>query len=180
MSRVGKEPIKIPAGVKVHISESEVKLEGSNGKLMFPLPPHVKVKQEGDLLTVERDSDEKEARSMHGMSRSIISNMVHGVSTGFTRELDITGVGYRAAVKGDILNLTLGFSHPIDYKLPVGVSAKVDKNTHLILTGADKETLGLVAAQIRGFRPPEPYQGKGVRYSDERIVRKQGKSAGAK
>jgi len=180
MSRVGKMPIKVESGVKVQIAGQAIKTEGPKGKLSFDLPEGVKVRMDGDQIVVEKVPGADNAAALFGTIRSVIANMVHGVSQGFTRELDINGVGYRAAVKGQTLSLTLGFSHPIDFELPQGVSARVDKNTHLVLTGADKVVLGMVAAKIRGFRKPEPYQGKGVKYTEERIIRKQGKSAGAK
>jgi len=181
MSRVGKVPVKVLPGVKVDIKDGLFKAEGPKGKLSHKLPDGVSVKIENGLITVSRAGDnEKRAASLHGVIRTQISNMVHGVATGFSKELDIVGVGYRAAVKGQTLSLTVGYSHQIDYPLPQGIAAKVDNNTHLTLTGADKILVGMVAAKIRGFRAPEPYQGKGIKYTDERIIRKQGKAAGAK
>ena len=181
MSRVGKVPIKVPAGVKVEVKGSDVKVEGPKGKLSQAIPNGIAVKVESGQILVSADKKvNPNAGSLQGVTRTLISNMVQGCGTGFTRELEIVGVGYRAAVKGDTLSMTLGYSHPVDYKLPAGITAKVDANTKLILSGADKMLLGLVAAKIRAFKEPEPYQGKGVRYSNERIIRKQGKAAGAK
>jgi len=181
MSRVGKAPVRIAQGVKVEVKEGLVRVEGPKGKLSQKVPHGITVKVEGGQVMVNRDDAAVEnAGALHGLTRTLIQNMVHGVSTGFTRELDIVGVGYRAATKGSTLNLTLGYSHPIDYELPAGVAAKVENNTHLVLTSADKILLGMVAAKIRSFKAPEPYQGKGIKYSDEHIIRKQGKAAGAK
>lgn len=182
MSRVGKAPVKVLSGVKVQIQGRQVHIEGPKGKLSHTLPEEgVTVKLEADQLQVlPEESAGKRAGALQGVTRTVLDNMVKGVHTGFKKELDVVGVGYRAAVKGEILNLTLGFSHPIDYSLPTGITAKVEKNTHIVLEGADKVLLGRVAAEIRDFRPPEPYQGKGVKYSDERIIRKAGKAAGSK
>ena len=181
MSRVGKMPVKVPSGVKVDIKDGLIKVEGPKGKLSFKLASGVLAKLEGGAITVTRDEKASpKAPALHGMTRTMISNMVHGVSTGFTRELDIVGVGYRAAVKGDTLSMTLGYSHPVDYKMPAGITAKVENNTRVVVSGADKVLVGMVASKIRGFKPPEPYQGKGVKYVDEHIIRKQGKAAGAK
>jgi large subunit ribosomal protein L6 len=181
MSRVGKAPIKIQQGVKVDIKDALVKVEGPKGKLSHTLPRGVAAKVENGSVVVTRDEKiAPNAPALHGLTRTLIHNMVHGVHTGFTRELDVVGVGYRAAVKGTTLTLTVGYSHPIDYQLPTGVTAKVDNNTHIVLNGADKMLVGMVAAKIRSFKEPEPYQGKGIKYSDEHIVRKQGKAAGAK
>jgi large subunit ribosomal protein L6 len=181
MSRVGKAPVRIAQGVKVEVKDGGVRVEGPKGKLSHKVPAGITVKVEGGQIFVSRDEKAADnAAALHGLTRTLIQNMVHGVSTGFTRELDIVGVGYRAATKGNTLNLTLGYSHPIDYELPAGVTAKVENNTHLVLNGADKILVGMVAAKIRSFKQPEPYQGKGIKYSDEHIIRKQGKAAGAK
>lgn len=180
MSRVGKQPIKVPAGVKVEIKGSNVRVEGPKGKLSHQLPEGVAIKLESGVLTVSAVTSVPNSGALHGLTRTLISNMVHGVSQGFTRELEIVGVGYRAATKGAVLNLTLGYSHPIDYKLPEGIQAKVDANTKITVSGPDKMLVGLVAAKIRSFKEPEPYQGKGIKYADEVIIRKQGKAAGAK
>jgi len=181
MSRVGKVPVKVLQGVKVDVKDRVIKVEGPKGKLSHELPRGVNAKVEGGSIVVSRDeAASNDASALHGLTRTLVHNMVHGVHTGFTRELDIVGVGYRAAVKGTTLSLTLGYSHPIDYQLPVGIAAKVDNNTHITLSGADKMLVGMVAAKVRSFKEPEPYQGKGVKYSDEVIIRKQGKAAGAK
>ena len=180
MSRVGKQPIKLPTGVKFDIKDSTVKVEGPKGKLSHKIPSNVLVKVENGTIQVAIAEDAPEARPLHGLTRTLIHNMVHGVSQGFTRELEIVGVGYRAQTKGNVLNMTLGYSHPVDYKLPDGIQAKVDGNTKVTVSGADKMLVGLVAAKIRSFKAPEPYQGKGIKYSDEVIIRKQGKAAGAK
>lgn len=181
MSRVGKLPIKIQQGVKVEIKDGVVKVEGKLGKLSQALPRGVTAKVDKDVILVERNEKiSNKAPALHGLMRTLIYNMVHGVSVGFTKELDIVGVGYRASTKGQVLTLNLGYSHPIDYTLPQGVTAKVEGNTHLVVTGADKMLVGMVAAKIRSFKKPEPYQGKGVKYTNEHIIRKQGKAAGAK
>ena len=180
MSRIGKKPIAIPSGVKVAIANGQVKVEGPKGKLSFTPHTLVKVALEGDTIIVSRPDDERTSRSLHGLTRTLVQNMVTGAATGFTRELDITGVGYRAEVKGKELHMTLGFSHPIVYKLPEGVTAAVtdDKKTHIVLTAANKELLGESAAKIRSFRPvnKDPYGLKGVRYSTEKPLKKEGKS----
>jgi large subunit ribosomal protein L6 len=180
MSRVGKAPIKVLQGVKVEIKGSDVKVEGPKGKLAHKLPRGVQVKVENGQILVTRDETVPNAAALHGLTRTLISNMVHGCHTGFQRELDIVGTGYRAAAKGSTLSLTLGYSHPVDYALPAGITAKVENNTRIVLNGADKVLVGMVAAKIRSFREPEPYQGKGIKYAGEHIVRKQGKAAGAK
>jgi large subunit ribosomal protein L6 len=181
MSRVGKVPVKIPSGVKVDIKDGLVKVEGPKGKLSHKVPRGVTAKiADGSILVTRDEEIANNASALQGLTRTLIHNMVHGASVGFTKELDIVGVGYRAAVKGTTLSMTLGFSHPVDFQLPAGITAKVENNTHLVVSGFDKELLGLVAAKIRGFKPPEPYQGKGIKYTDEKIVRKQGKAAGAK
>jgi large subunit ribosomal protein L6 len=176
MSRVGKAPIKLASGVKVDLKGQVLKVEGPKGKLDFNLPEGVVVKVEGQEVKVSK-GEEQETTALQGVVRTQIQNMVTGVSTGFTRELDIVGVGYRAATKGDVLSLTVGFSHPVDFKLPTGIAAKVEGNTHIVLTGSDKMLIGMVADKIRGIRPPEPYQGKGIRYTNEHIIRKAGKAA---
>jgi large subunit ribosomal protein L6 len=181
MSRVGKVPVKILQGVKVEIKGGTIKVEGPKGKLSHELPRGVVVKVQDGAIIVDRDEAvSKKAAALHGLTRTLIHNMVQGAHVGFTRELDIVGVGYRAAVKGTSLTLSVGYSHPVEYKLPVGIAAKVENNTHVVLTGADKMLIGMVASKIRSFREPEPYQGKGIKYTEERIIRKQGKAAGAK
>lgn len=181
MSRVGKLPVKILQGVKVEIKDGVVKVEGPKGKLHHHLPRGVSAKVEAGAVLVDRNDEiVNNAAALHGLTRTLIFNMVQGAHTGFTRELDVVGVGYRAAVKGDVLTLTVGYSHPVDYKLPAGITAKVEANTKISVFGADKMLVGLVAAKIRSFKEPEPYQGKGIKYSNEVIIRKQGKAAGAK
>ncbi len=175
MSRVGKKPIPLPSGVKIQMAEGELKVEGPKGKLSVPVPAGVTVENNSGTLEVKRSGDEYAA--VHGLTRALLFNAVTGVSAGFTRELDIVGIGYRADVKGDVVVFTVGYSHPIEFLLPAGVQCKIDKQTHLVLTGHDKQVLGQVAANIRMLRPPEPYKGKGVKYSDETIIRKEAKKA---
>lgn len=178
MSRVGKKPIPLPKGVKVNVG-SEILVEGPKGKQTVPLPRGIQVKQADGHLELVRESDDLAA--LHGLTRALTANAVQGVSTGFTRELDIVGIGFRAEAKANIVTFILGYSHPIDFLLPGGVECKVDKNTHLVLTGADKQVLGQVAAKMRGLRPPDPYKNKGVRYTGEALRKKVGKTgAGGK
>jgi len=177
MSRIGRLPVKIPAGVKVHVADRDVRVEGPKGKLARRIDPEVTVAVDGDRVSVTRRGDSRRARSVHGLARVLIDNMVQGVSKGFSRVLEINGVGYRAEARGNVLFLTLGYSHPIAYQLPAGVSAKVERQVVVTLEGADRELLGQVAAGIRELRPPEPYKAKGVKYTEERIRRKAGKAA---
>lgn len=178
MSRVGKKPIPLPSGVKIKV-DGNLKVEGPKGKLEVPIPPGVTIRQENGTLELVRDGDEFAA--VHGLTRALAAAAVQGVSTGFTREMDITGVGYRADIKGKIATFTLGYSHPIEVMLPEGVDMKVDKQTHLVLTGSDKQMVGQVAANIRALRPPDPYKNKGVRYTGEVLRKKVGKTgAGGK
>ncbi|MCM2265115.1 MAG: 50S ribosomal protein L6 [Desulfuromonadales bacterium] len=178
MSRIGKKPIIIPAGVKVALNGQTVKVEGPKGRLERVLHDQVDVKLEADQITVN-PRNPKDGSSLQGLTRTLVANMVDGVTKGFSRGLEINGVGYRAELKGTTLNLALGYSHPVEYPLPAGVSAEVEKQTKITVTGIDKELVGATAAKIRSFRPPEPYKGKGIKYADERILRKAGK-AGAK
>jgi large subunit ribosomal protein L6 len=181
MSRVGKVPVKIQQGVKVEIKDSLVKVEGPKGKLTHTLPRGIGAKVDnGQILITKDDKIINNGSALQGLTRTLVNNMVHGAHVGFTKELDIVGVGYRAAVKGQQLTMTLGYSHPVEYTLPAGISGKVENNTRVVVTGADKILVGMVAAKIRSFKEPEPYQGKGVKYVDEHIIRKQGKAAGAK
>ncbi len=180
MSRVGKQPIKIPSGVKVDVKNRLVNVEGPKGKLKHELPAGVAIVMESGVMKITRDDAHEGASALHGLTRTLVHNMVHGVSQGFSRELEVVGVGYRAATKGNVLTLTVGYSHPVDYKLPDGIQAKVDANTKITIAGADKMLVGMVAAKVRSFKPPEPYQGKGIKYANEVIARKQGKAAGAK
>jgi len=178
MSRVGKKPIPLPAGVKVTIGE-QLGVEGPKGKLVVPIPQGVRIEKNDSTLEIKRDNDSFAA--LHGLTRALTFNAVTGVSTGFTRELDIVGIGYRAEVKERVVNFVLGYSHPIEFLLPAGVDAKVEKNTHLVLTSIDKQALGQVAANIRSLRPPEPYKQKGIRYTGEVVRKKVGKTgAGGK
>jgi large subunit ribosomal protein L6 len=176
MSRVGKKPIPLPNGVKIAIG-SEMLVEGPKGKLHVPIPAGIQVRQADGTLEILRDSDQRAA--LHGLTRALAAAAVQGVSTGFIRELDITGTGYRADVKGKIATFTLGYSHPIELLLPDGVELKIDKQTHLVLSGYDKQMVGQVAANIRSLRPPDPYKNKGVRYTGELLRKKAGKTAGA-
>lgn len=179
MSRIGKKIITLPAGVKVSSKDGAVHVEGPKGKLDGILPAGVKVKVEGQTVTVELVSQERTAGAFHGLARALLANMVEGVTNTFSKSLEINGVGYRAEVKGQALNLTLGFSHPVVFQLPKGVTAEVDKQTKILLRSVDKQLVGQVAAEIRAIKPPEPYQGKGIKYANEVIRRKEGK-AGAK
>jgi large subunit ribosomal protein L6 len=178
MSRVGKKPIPVPNGVKISVGD-QLQVEGPKGKLTVPIPNGVQVRQNDGHLEVVRDSDKFAA--LHGLTRALAANAVLGVSTGFTRKLDIVGIGYRADVKGRIATFTLGYSHPIEVFLPEGVDMRVDKQTHLVLTGYDRQLVGQVAANIRALRPPDPYKNKGVRYTGEELRKKVGKTgAGGK
>ncbi len=178
MSRVGKKPIPVPSSVKVQIGD-RLKVQGPKGTLEVPIPEGIRAQQNvaqsgGGTLEILRDSDAHAA--LHGLTRALAANAVQGVSTGFTRELDIVGIGYRADVKGKVATFTLGYSHPIEVLLPDGVELKIDKQTHLVLTGYDKQMLGQVAANIRALRKPDPYKNKGVRYMGEALKKKVGKS----
>ena len=178
MSVVGKKPIPVPNGVKINIGE-RLEIQGPKGKLTVPIPSGVRFEQNNGVLNVVRERDEHAA--LHGLTRALAFNAVHGVSTGWTRELDIVGTGYRADVKGKVATFTLGYSHPIEFILPDGVDLKVDKQTHLVLSGYNREEVGHVAAQIRALRPPDPYKNKGVRYTGEVLRKKAGKTgAGGK
>src|SRR5438552_602879 len=173
MSRIGKKPITLPSGVKVVVGD-QLEVTGPKGKLTVPIPAGISFEQTADRLDVKRASDDHAA--LHGLTRALAANAVQGVSTGFTRELDIVGIGYRADVKGKIATFTLGYSHPIEVLLPDGVDMKIDKQTHLVLTGHDRQLLGQVAANIRALRKPDPYKNKGVRYTGEALRKKVGKT----
>jgi large subunit ribosomal protein L6 len=178
MSRIGRSPITVPSSVTVDIAGSTVTVKGPQGTLVRELPEAMTIRQEGDTLLVERPSDEREHRSLHGLTRSLVANMVTGVTDGFVKELEIVGVGYRAQAKGpSSLELALGFSHPVSFDAPEGVTFEVPAPTKIIIKGTDKEKVGQVAANIRKIRKPEPYKGKGVRYAGERVLRKAGKAA---
>jgi large subunit ribosomal protein L6 len=173
MSRIGKKPIPLPGGVKVKIGE-QLEVTGPKGSLTVPLPPGISVVQADGKLEIKRASDEQAA--LHGLTRALAANAVQGVSGGFTRELDIVGIGYRADVKGKVATFTLGYSHPIEFLLPDGVDLRIDKQTHLVLTGYDRQVLGQVAANMRALRKPDPYKNKGVRYTGEALRKKVGKT----
>jgi large subunit ribosomal protein L6 len=177
MSRIGKKPISIPGGVKVAIANAEISVQGPKGNLKRVLPATVKVDVNADQVLVCSPENPRDTTALQGLTRSLIANMVNGVTTGFQKVLEINGVGYRAELKGNVLNLALGFSHPINYSLPEGITAEVDtKANKIVVSGIDKELVGATAAKIRSFREPEPYKGKGIKYADERIVRKAGKA----
>ncbi len=175
MSRIAKNPVVVPSGVEVALAANEISVKGPLGTMKYPLKGEVSVVQEGDTLLCKAQTDSKHAAAMSGTLRSLLANMVQGVSTGFERKLTLVGVGYRAQAAGDTLNLNLGFSHPVSYKLPAGVKAETPAQTEIVLKGADKQQVGQVAAEIRAFREPEPYKGKGVRYSDEVVIMKETK-----
>ena len=177
MSRIGKKPIDIPAGVKVTFADGTVVVEGKE-KLSMALPPHVTAEVKENQVLVSAADDSRKANAMHGLARSLIQNMVIGVSQGFRKELQIVGIGYKAAVAGSTLNLSLGYSHPIAFAIPAGIKVTVTPENKIMVEGCDKQLVGETAAQIRRFRKPEPYKGKGIRYVDERIVLKEGKSVG--
>ena len=178
MSRIGRNPITVPASVNVDVAGDVVTVKGPNGTMSRIIPDGITISQEGDVLTVDRRNDETMYRSLHGLTRTLVSNMVVGVTDGWTRELEIIGVGYRAAAGAPgVLDLALGFSHPVKFTAPEGITFEVPAPTRVIIKGADKEIVGQVAASIRKIRKPEPYKGKGVRYLGERVVRKAGKAA---
>jgi len=176
MSRIGKQPIAIPPKVKVEVKGQKVSVEGPKGKLDWELPKRTSLKVDGGNIVVSRNGEDAQSRSMHGTSRALLNNMVKGVSEGFVEKLEIQGVGFKASVTGKVVNLTLGFSHPINYNIPDQIKVTVEENTKLTIEGPDKKVVGQVAAEIRGFYPPEPYKGKGVRYAGEHVPRKEGKT----
>ncbi|HCI88366.1 MAG TPA: 50S ribosomal protein L6 [Gammaproteobacteria bacterium] len=175
MSRIANAPVAIPKGVETTLSDTAISVKGSKGNLNLDLHELVGVSQEGEELKVAAKNQTRQAGALAGTFRSLINNMVIGVSEGFQKKLELQGVGYRAKAQGKSLNLTLGYSHPINYSLPEGVTAETPSQTEIVITGADKQLVGQVAAEIREFRPPEPYKGKGVRYADERVYRKEAK-----
>ena len=180
MSRVGKLPVKVPDKVKVSLDGNLVKVEGPKGKMSFPFNPRVKIEVGKGEVKVLRPDDSREAKGLHGLTRTLLRNAVDGVTKGYERALEISGVGFKAEVKGKEIHFTLGFSHPVVFKLPEGIAAEVDaKQTRLIVRGVDKHLLGLTAAKIRGLREPEPYKGKGIKYAEEKIRRKEGKTGAA-
>jgi large subunit ribosomal protein L6 len=177
MSRIGQAPITIPSGVDVTISGRDITVKGPRGELSRRLPPDISVRQDDGQLLVTRPDDEREHRALHGLTRSLVNNMVVGVTDGFRKQLEIVGVGYRAEAQGpDAIRLALGFSHPVNVRAPEGVSFEVPVPTQIVVSGIDKEVVGQVAAEIRSIRKPEPYKGKGVRYQGERVLRKAGKA----
>jgi large subunit ribosomal protein L6 len=177
MSRIGKKPIPVPSGVKIALTPEEVDVQGPKGKLTVGVPRGIRFEQKDGVLSALRDSDDH--RAVHGLARALVANAVTGVTTGFKKELDIVGVGYRAELKGKAVAFALGKSHPIEFKIPEGIQIAVEKQTHLVVSGADKGQVGQVAADIRSLRPPDPYKQKGVRITGERLKKKAGK-AGAK
>ena len=175
MSRIGKQPVAVPGGVTAAVNGQEVKVKGPKGELKHVLADNMVAKLEKDGIEIAMREDTKEARSMWGMSRTLVANLVAGVTEGFSKTLEITGVGYRAAVQGSNLQLQLGYSHDIAYPIPQGIQVACPKPTEIVVTGIDKQQVGQVAAEIRRFRPPEPYKGKGIKYAGEYILRKEGK-----
>ena len=181
MSRIGKMPITIPTGVKVDVTaDNVITVKGAKETLTRALHPEMKVEIEGDTITIVRPSDNKMHRSLHGLTRTLVNNMVIGVTDGFVKNLEINGVGYRAAMSGKTLNLTLGYSHPVNFEAEAGITIEVPAPNQIVVKGADKERVGAVAAKIRSFRAPEPYKGKGIKYADEYIRRKEGKTGAKK
>jgi large subunit ribosomal protein L6 len=180
MSRIGKAPILIPAGVKVQIEGNVVRAQGPRGQLAQPVPSGLRAALADGKVLIARDGDDRKIRALHGLTRALVANMVSGVKDGFERKLEIVGIGYRAQVQGRSLQLSLGYSHPIMFPLPEGVTAEVEKQTLITLKGADKALLGQTAARLRALRKPDPYKGKGLKYADEVLRKKVGKKAGAK
>ncbi len=176
MSRIGKQPMKLPPGVTARVADGVATLAGPKGELSLRLPATVEVSLENGVLAVVRKGDDKQSRADHGTTRALLGNMAVGVTTGYTRELEIQGVGFKAVINGRQLTLNVGFSHPVDYTIPEGVDVVVTDNTQIKVSGMDKQLVGQVSARIRSFRPPEPYKGKGIRYKDERVRRKAGKT----
>jgi large subunit ribosomal protein L6 len=176
MSRIGKLPITVPPTVKVKVTDRTVAVEGPKGKLSFDLPKRTTAALEDGKVIVKRDGDDAEAKALHGLSRAILNNMVRGVSEGYVKKLEIQGVGFKAAVQGKVVNMQLGFSHPINYAIPDQIKVTVEEGTKVTVEGPDRKMVGQVAADLRSFHPPEPYKGKGVRYVGEKVVRKEGKT----
>jgi large subunit ribosomal protein L6 len=176
MSRIGKLPVAVPPKVKVEIQGQKILVEGPKGKLDFVLPARTSARLEGASVLVNRQGDDAEAKALHGLSRALVNNMVKGVSDGFVKKLEIQGVGFKAAVQGNKVNLALGYSHPVNYPIPDQIKVTVEENTKLTIEGPSKQLVGQVAAEIRSYYPPEPYKGKGVRYAGEQVRRKEGKT----
>jgi large subunit ribosomal protein L6 len=177
MSRIGRKPIAVPAGVKVQIAPDSVDVQGPKGKLVVKLPHGITLEQKGGELRAIRQNDDQAA--LHGLARALVANAVTGVTTGFKKEMDIVGVGYRAELKGKVVNFALGYSHPIEFAIPEGIQIAVEKQTHLTVSGADRGKVGQVCANIRGLRPPDPYKQKGIRITGERLKKKAGKAGAA-
>jgi large subunit ribosomal protein L6 len=175
MSRIGNKPIEVPAGVTVQVEPAAAVVKGPKGTLRVALPPGIKIDRQDGRLFARRDNNDQAA--LHGLVRSLVSNAVRGVAQGFEKHLDIVGIGYRAEVKGKVAIFTLGYSHPVEVPIPEGLSISVDKQTHVVISGADKQQVGQVASEIRALRPPDPYKNKGVRYTNERLKKKVGKAA---
>ncbi len=176
MSRVGGKPIALPKGVKVKLDAARVEVEGPKGKLVTSLPRGIRMEQEDGTLKAVREEESKALKPFWGLARALVANAVTGVSEGFSRDLDIVGIGYRAQVEGRKVNFALGYSHPVEFPIPDGIEIKVEKNTHIVVSGADKQLVGQTAANIRGLRPPDPYKQKGIRYTGELLKKKQGKT----
>jgi large subunit ribosomal protein L6 len=179
MSRIGRKPVSLPKGVTVTVEGSTVKVKGPKGDLVRTVPPAMTVAVDGTTVTVSRPSDDPAHKALHGLTRTLVANMVEGVTTGFKKQLEIVGVGYKAEGRPYGLQLALGFSHPVEYRAPAGIKLSAPQPTSIIIEGANKEVVGQVAAELRGLRPPEPYKGKGIKYVDEQVRRKAGKT-GAK
>jgi len=179
MSRIGRQPVNIPQGVKVQIDGAAVRAEGPKGKLMQAVPAGLSAKLENNQLVISRSGDDRKTRALHGLARALVANMVTGVKDGFERKLEIVGIGYRAQIQGRVIQLALGYSHPVIFPLPEGVTAEIERQVSITLRGADKALLGQTAARLRALRKPDPYKGKGIKYANEVIRRKVGKKAGA-
>lgn len=175
MSRVAKNPIPLPSGVDVNLNGSELTVKGTKGTMKLDLHAYVSIRNDGDTLSVVPVKEGRDEWAMAGTFRALVGNMVTGVSAGFQKKLQLIGVGYRAQAKGDVLNMNLGFSHPVDYPIPEGISIETPSQTEIVVSGCDKQRVGQVSAEIRAYRPPEPYKGKGVRYADEQVARKEAK-----
>lgn len=179
MSRIGKKPIKIPEGVKISQDKSAIKVQGSKGILSMEIPPGIEVTVNSGSVEVKTVAESRKEKSYHGLVRTLMANMLAGVSVGFQKNLELSGIGYRAEKNNDILKLVVGYSSPIEYRIPQGIDVKVDKQINIIISGIDKQLVGMVAAEIRELKKPEPYKGKGIRYAGEKVRRKVGKSVGA-
>ena len=179
MSRIGRKPVSIPQGVKLNLDGAVVRAEGPKGKLSTPIPAGLSAKIENNQLVISRSGEDREVRALHGLARALMANMVTGVKDGFERKLEIVGIGYRAQLQGRVITLALGYSHPVLFPLPEGVTAEIDRQVSITLRGADKAVLGQTAAKLRALREPDPYKGKGIRYANEVVRKKVGKKAGA-